>query len=153
MSFKGFGQKVQQKGKKRQQLEIRFTTDGTPFELEDIPESGVIMFFDKIMFFPEGILSGKTYYPTSIEGTILYPSVPYSTWSKICTSYGVKMPETAAIGLDEEALGFWEWVHQECLPITLLDCYWEVLRLVSKDILAAYCVPFTNRPRESRDFK
>lgn len=35
----------------------------------------------------------------------------------------------------------------------LLDCPWEVLRLLSKNVLAAYRVPFTNRARENRDFR
>lgn len=150
MSPKGFGKNSQSKKVKRQSLDPRYTADGTRFYLKDIPENGVMIFMDEIMFFPEGRLREKFYYPTSIEGKVIYPDAPYSSWSKICTRYGVKMPETATAGSDGEAIGFWDWVNEESLPVTVLDCVWEVLRLLSKDVLAVYRVPFTNRPREKR---
>ena len=152
MKFKGFD-KQSQKLKKYNQLDKRFTSDGTEFTMEDVPDNGVIMIMDEVMYFPEGVLAGKIYYPTSIEGKILYPSAPYSKWPEICSCYGVEMPDTATAGVEGEAIAFWEWVYQKCLPVTLLDCPWEVLRLLSKNVLAAYRVPFTNRARENRDFR
>ncbi|MEP6517431.1 hypothetical protein [Microcoleus vaginatus] len=152
MQFKGFD-KQSNKLKKLNKLDKRFTSDGTEFTMTDIPENGVMLFFDEIMFFPKGRLAEKVYYPTAIEGKVLYPNVPYSRWSQICTHYNVKMPATATEGIDGKANNFWEWVHQQRLPVFILDDHWEVLRLLSKDVLAAYCVPFTNRPREDRDFR
>jgi hypothetical protein len=112
-----------------------------------------MMFFDKIMYFPKGRLAEKVYYPTSLEGSILYPTAPASEWENICFLYGVSMPTDPVVGVEGEALEFWDWVRDNNLPITLCECHWEVLRLLSRGVIAAYHVAFTNRPRESRDLK
>jgi hypothetical protein len=151
MKFKGFD-KQSRKLQKFKNSNKRFTIDGTEFTMDDIPDGGVIMVFDKIMYFPEGRLAEKIYYPTSLEGSILYPPVPASEWKNFCFLYGVSMPTDPVVSVEGEALEFWDWVRDNNLPITLCDCHWEVLRLLSRGVIAAYHVAFTNRPRESRDF-
>ena len=151
MKFKGFD-KQSRKLQKFKNLNKRFTSDGTEFTMDDIPDDGVMMFFDKVMYFPKGRLAEKIYYPTSLEGSILYPAVPASKWENICFLYGVSIPNDPVVGVEGEALEFWDWVRDNNLPITLCDCHWEVLRLLSRGVIAAYNVAFTNRPRESRDF-
>jgi hypothetical protein len=79
MKFKGFD-KQSRKLQKFKNLNKRFTIDGTEFTMNDIPDDGVMMFFDKIMYFPKGRLAEKVYYPTSLEGSILYPTAPASKW-------------------------------------------------------------------------
>lgn len=150
MKSKGFGKRSQSKKVNSRSLDPRYTEDGTRIYLEDIPEDGVILFMGEIMLLTEGRLREKVYYPTSVEGKVIYPNAPFSSWSKICTRYGIKMPETAAADSDGTAIGFWDWVNKECLPVTVVDCVWECLRLLSKDVLSAYRVPFTGRPRENR---
>ena len=149
MKPKGFD-KQSKKIKKHDQLDKRFTADGTEIVLKDIP-ANITMIFNEIAYFPTGLLAGKIYYPTYMEGKTIYPLVPYSRWLEICNCYGIEKPDNATVGTNGEAVDFWEWVHQKCLPVTLLDCPWEVARLLSKNVLTAYHVPFTDRPRESRD--
>jgi len=152
MKFKGFD-KQSRKLQKFKNLNKRFTIDGTEFTMNDIPDDGVMMFFDKIMYFPKGRLAEKNYYPTSLEGSILYPTAPASQWKNICSLYGVSMPTDPVVRVEGEALEFWDWVHDNNLSITLCEDHWEVLRLLSRGVIAAYYVAFTNRPRENRDFK
>jgi hypothetical protein len=52
MKFKGFD-KQSRKLQKFKNLNKRFTVDGTEFTMNDIPDGGVMMFFDKIMYFPK----------------------------------------------------------------------------------------------------
>jgi hypothetical protein len=151
MKFKGFD-KQSRKLQKFKNLDKRFTIDGTEFTMNDIPDDGVIMVFDKIMYFPKGRLAEKIYYPTSLEGSILYPATPASEWEKICSLYGVSMPSDPVVGVEGEALEFWDWVRENNLPITLCECHLEVVRLLSRGVIAAYYVAFTHRPRENRDF-
>lgn len=152
MKFKGFD-KQSRKLQKFKNLNKRFTSDGTEFTMNDIPDDGVIMFFDKIMYFPKGRLAKKVYYPTSLEGSILYPPVPASKWETFVFLYGVSIPTNPVVSVEGEALEFWDWVRDNNLSITLVECHWEVLRLLSRGVIAAYHVAFTNRPRESRDLK
>lgn len=153
------------------ELDKRFTVDGTEISLKDISSNGVMIFCNHVMFFSEGRLAEKFYYPTFLECETLYPGVPYHMCKKIADFYNVSLPqnltefdnniivESGGItktdllnGVNKNTITyiFWRWVHDNKLPILSVDCVWEMLRLLSRNVLAVfYCSP-TKRPREKR---
>ncbi len=48
---------------------------------------------------------------------IFFPRVPVEIWELVAAKAGLSMPKDPEIGLDGEALGFWEWVKATNCPI------------------------------------
>jgi hypothetical protein len=48
---------------------------------------------------------------------IFFPRVPVEIWELVAAKAGLSMPKDPVIGLDGEAIGFWEWVKATNCPI------------------------------------
>ncbi|MEG4812741.1 hypothetical protein QUA82_35345 [Microcoleus sp. F8-D3] len=127
----------------------RYTTDGTPITRATVWAcDGCLMIGDNYMIFNKGSLAGKIYYPTSLEGTEVQFKAPLTSWGLIAKHYGVPMPLFPKIE-NGVAIEFWDWVHDNNIPIKRVNCPLEAMRLLSQNVVAVFIYPQTNRPREN----
>ena len=126
-----------------------YTTDGTPIIKAMVWASdGCLIIEDHYMIFNKGLLAGKIYYPTSLEGTEVQFKAPFTKWGLIAKHYGVPMPLFPKIE-NGIAIEFWDWVHDNNIPIKKVNCPFEAMRLLSQNVVAVFVYPQTNRPREN----
>ena len=65
-----------------------------------------------------GLWESRRYHqPQGKPLEIFFPRVPVEIWELVAAKAGLSMPENPEIGLDGEALGFWEWVKATNCPI------------------------------------
>jgi hypothetical protein len=126
-----------------------FTTDGTPITRSALWDSdSALVCGGNYLRFDKGVLAGKIYYSTSLEGTELQFKMPYSAWKVVAKHYGVAMPLFPKIENDI-AIEFWDWVRDNNIVPKKVDCPFEVGRLLTQGIVAVFVYPKTNRPREN----
>jgi hypothetical protein len=124
-----------------------FTTDGTPITRSALWEcGGALGCGDNYLRFDKGVLAGKIYYPTSLEGTEVQFKMPYSLWKVVAKYYGVAMPIFPKIENDI-AIEFWNWVRDNNIVPEKVDCPFKVGRLITQGVVAVFVYPQTNRPR------
>jgi hypothetical protein len=123
-----------------------FTTDGTPITRSALWGCDTALRCGDYIRFDKGVLAGKIYYPTSVEGTELQFKMPYSAWKVVAKHYGIAMPLFPKIENDI-AIEFWDWVRDNNIVPKKVYCPFEAGRLFTQGIVAVFVYPQTNRPR------
>src|SRR4028119_1760899 len=122
-----------------------FTTDGTPITKSALWECDSALICGGNYFkFDKGVLAGKIYYPTSLEGMEFRSKMPYSAWKLVAKHYGVAIPLFPKIENDI-AIEFWDWVRDNNIVPKKVDCPFKAGRLLSQGIVAVFVYPQTNR--------
>jgi hypothetical protein len=79
----------------------------------------------------------RTYYqPQGKPLEIFCPRVTVTVWQKVAAKNNLLMPEFPAVGLDGEALGFWDWVVSSNCPIIITEGEKKAAALVSRSYAA-----------------
>jgi len=71
---------------------------------------------------------------------IFFPRITVRVWKLVAEKAGLSMPEFPVIGVDGEALGFWEWVKATNCPIVITEGEKKACALISRGF-AAICIP------------
>jgi hypothetical protein len=71
---------------------------------------------------------------------IFFPRITVRVWKLVAEKAGLSMPEFPVIGVDEEAIGFWEWVKATACPIVITEGEKKACALISRGF-AAICIP------------
>jgi hypothetical protein len=67
---------------------------------------------------------------------IFFPRVTVAIWELVAAKAGLSMPEFPVIGLDGEALGFWDWVLETDCPIIITEGEKKAAALISRGYAA-----------------
>ena len=71
---------------------------------------------------------------------IFFARITVRVWKLVAEKAGLSMPEFPVVGVDGEALGFWEWVKATNCPIVLTEGEKKACALISRGF-AAICIP------------
>jgi len=71
---------------------------------------------------------------------IFFARITVRVWKLVAEKAGLSMPIFPVIGVDGEALGFWEWVKATNCPIVLTEGEKKACALISRGF-AAICIP------------
>lgn len=74
-------------------------------------------------------------------------------WQHISLRYGVAMPENIVITEAEEALGFWQWVVKEKIPLVICEGAKKAAALLSQGYAAIALPGITSGYRVMKDFQ
>jgi hypothetical protein len=74
---------------------------------------------------------------------IFFPRITVRVWKLVAEKAGLSMPEFPVIGVDGEAIGFWEWVKATNCPIVLTEGEKKACALISRGF-AAISIPGIN---------
>ena len=78
----------------------------------------------------------KYHQPLHVPLSIFVPRVTIAIWEAIARKAGLSMPEFPVVGLDGEALGFWDWVKSDGCPIVLTEGEKKAALLISRGYAA-----------------
>jgi len=67
---------------------------------------------------------------------IFFPRVTVAIWELVAAKAGLSMPEFPVIGLDGEALGFWDWVLETDCPLIITEGEKKAAALISRGYAA-----------------
>ncbi|MEG4589360.1 DUF3854 domain-containing protein [Microcoleus sp. MOSTC5] len=67
---------------------------------------------------------------------VFFARVTLRIWKKVATKANLPMPEFPVIGVDGEAIGFWEWVKATKCPIVITEGEKKALALISRGYAA-----------------
>jgi hypothetical protein len=67
---------------------------------------------------------------------IFFPRVTVAIWELVAAKAGLSMPKFPVIGLDGEALGFWNWVLESDCPIIITEGEKKAAALISRGYAA-----------------
>jgi hypothetical protein len=67
---------------------------------------------------------------------IFFPRVTVAIWELVAAKAGLSMPEFPVIGLDGEALGFWDWVLETDCPTIITEGEKKAAALISRGYAA-----------------
>ncbi|MDP8932570.1 MAG: DUF3854 domain-containing protein [Cyanobacteriota bacterium] len=71
---------------------------------------------------------------------IFFARITVRVWKLVAEKAGLSMPEFPVIGVDGEAIGFWEWVKATACPIVITEGEKKACALISRGF-AAICIP------------
>jgi hypothetical protein len=71
---------------------------------------------------------------------IFFPRITVRVWKLVAEKAGLSIPEFPVVGVDGEAIGFWEWVKATNCPIVLTEGEKKACALISRGF-AAICIP------------
>jgi hypothetical protein len=71
---------------------------------------------------------------------IFFARITVRVWKLVAEKAGLSMPEFPVVGVDGEAIGFWEWVKATKCPIVLTEGEKKACALISRGF-AAICIP------------
>ena len=74
---------------------------------------------------------------------IFFPRITVRVWKLVAEKAGLSMPEFPVVGLNGEALQFWEWVKATACPIVLTEGEKKACALISRGF-AAISIPGIN---------
>src|SRR4028119_1984649 len=74
---------------------------------------------------------------------IFFPRITVRVWKLVAEKAGLSMPEFPVVGVDGEALQFWEWVKATACPIVLTEGEKKACTLISRGF-AAISIPGIN---------
>ena len=78
----------------------------------------------------------KYHQPLHVPLSIFVPRVTIAIWEAIARKARLSMPEFPVVGLDGEALGFWDWVKSDGCPIVLTEGEKKAASLISRGYAA-----------------
>jgi len=88
-----------------------------------------------------GVWEPRRYHqPKGKSLEIFFPRITVRVWKLVAEKAGLSMPKFPVIGVDGEALGFWEWVKATNCPIVITEGEKKACALISRGF-AAICVP------------
>src|SRR5919199_4640046 len=67
---------------------------------------------------------------------IFFPRVTVRVWKLVAEKAGLSMPEFPVVGVDGEAIGFWEWVKATKCPIVITEGEKKAAALISRGYAA-----------------
>jgi hypothetical protein len=67
---------------------------------------------------------------------IFFPRVTVAVWELVAAKAGLSMPKFPVIGLDGEALGFWDWVLETDCPLIITEGEKKAAALISRGYAA-----------------
>jgi hypothetical protein len=67
---------------------------------------------------------------------VFCPKVDVIGWQEIAAKYNLPMPEFPVVGIDGEALEFWDWVVATKCPVTITEGEKKACCLISRNIVA-----------------
>jgi hypothetical protein len=74
---------------------------------------------------------------------IFFARITVRVWKLVAEKAGLSMPEFPVVGVDGEAIGFWEWVKATNCPIVITEGEKKACALISRGF-AAICIPGIN---------
>jgi len=88
-----------------------------------------------------GVWEPRRYHqPKGKSLEIFFARITVRVWKLVAEKAGLSMPKFPVIGVDGEALGFWEWVKATNCPIVLTEGEKKACALISRGF-AAICIP------------
>ncbi|MEG3842972.1 plasmid replication protein, CyRepA1 family [Microcoleus sp. herbarium14] len=78
----------------------------------------------------------KYFQPQGKPLEIFFPSVTVAVWELVSHKSGLSMPEFPVVGLNGEAIGFWEWVKITNCPIVITEGEKKAAALISRGYAA-----------------
>ncbi len=66
----------------------------------------------------------KYEHPPCTPTRVFCLKVPLHIWQQTSLRYGVQMPQNIVITEIGEALGFWQWVMEQKIPLIICEGYW-----------------------------
>ena len=88
-----------------------------------------------------GVWEPRRYHqPKGKSLEIFFPRITVRVWKLVAEKAGLSMPEFPVVGVDGEALGFWEWVKATNCPIVITEGEKKACALISRGF-AAICIP------------
>ncbi|MEG4446989.1 DUF3854 domain-containing protein, partial [Microcoleus sp. AT9_B4] len=78
----------------------------------------------------------KYFQPQGKPLQIFCPRVTVEVWQRVAAKAGLSMPAYPVIGLDGEALGFWDWVIASGCPIVITEGEKKAAALISRGYAA-----------------
>jgi hypothetical protein len=78
----------------------------------------------------------RYYQPEGQTTQIFFPRVTVAVWELVAAKAGLSMPKFPVIGLDGEALGFWDWVLETDCPIIITEGEKKAAALISRGYAA-----------------
>ena len=88
-----------------------------------------------------GVWEPRRYHqPKGKSLEIFFARITVRVWKLVAEKAGLSMPKFPVIGVDGEALGFWEWVKATNCPIVITEGEKKACALISRGF-AAICVP------------
>ena len=82
------------------------------------PTSGPLCSQGKYLSASGGWEDGKY---VKVRSKLTFLRMPLHIWQKVSERYGVSLPENPVIEPDGAAIGFWDWVRDNNIPITLTE--------------------------------
>lgn len=95
----------------------------------------------------------KYEHPPGIATRIFCLRVSLHIWQQAALRYGVAMPLNIVIGEDGEAVGFWQWVVEEKIPIIICEGAKKAAALLSCGYAAIALPGITSGYRVTRDWQ
>jgi len=88
-----------------------------------------------------GVWEPRRYHqPKGKSLEIFFARITVRVWKLVAEKAGLSMPKFPVIGVDGEALGFWEWVKATNCPIVITEGEKKACALISRGF-AAICIP------------
>jgi hypothetical protein len=88
-----------------------------------------------------GVWEPRRYHqPKGKSLEIFFPRITVRVWKLVAEKAGLSMPEFPVVGVDGEAIGFWEWVKATNCPIVITEGEKKACALISRGF-AAICIP------------
>jgi hypothetical protein len=78
----------------------------------------------------------KYFQPQGKPLQIFCPLVPVAIWRAVAAKAGLSMPKMPVVGLNGEALGFWDWVMSSGCPVVITEGEKKAAALVSRGYAA-----------------
>ncbi|MFB2971388.1 plasmid replication protein, CyRepA1 family [Aerosakkonema sp. BLCC-F183] len=95
----------------------------------------------------------KYEHPPKTPTRVFCLRVPLHVWQQVSRRYNVAMPENIAIAETGEALGFWQWVVAEKIPVIICEGAKKAAALLSQGYVAIALPGISNGYRSSKDFQ
>ncbi|MBD1924409.1 DUF3854 domain-containing protein [Microcoleus sp. FACHB-831] len=94
----------------------------------------------------------KYEHPPSTPTRLFCLRVPLHVWQQTALRYSVPMPENIAIAEDGEAVGFWQWVVEQKIPLIICEGAKKAAALLSVGYAAIALPGITSGYRVTRDY-
>ncbi len=95
----------------------------------------------------------KYEHPPLIATRIFCLRVSLHIWQQTARRYGIAMPENIAIGENGEAIGFWQWVMEQKVPIIVCEGVKKAAALLTQGYVAIALPGITSGYRVTRDWQ
>jgi hypothetical protein len=95
----------------------------------------------------------KYEHPPGMPTRIFCLRVSLHIWQQTAWRYGIAMPENIAIGENGEAIGFWQWVVEQKVPIIICEGVKKAAALLTQGYVAIGLPGITSGYRVARDWQ